>query len=385
VFDESRMCFFRVDASDRIPIEGLRPQGAKLLHYLLRRNRENGDIPTACSVEELTREVLGSRRVNPKGDLTRLVFDVRGAVDRSGSRRVLEAVGATEGGGYRLITQAWYPANGRASFLCGPPVVHPSGFFGRHAALARIFDLWEREPFQHAVVTGRRRSGKTSLLRYVEAIHSVPTEELRPNQKFDWLADSWPYRFVSVDFRDVRMQDMQLLLRRLGMALTLPVQQGVSLSGFFDLLCEHLSEPTILLMDEIDAGSPAHADFWWGLRSLSATKSGSRLGFLVTMEQGRPRPNPEQSERSRFLDIFGHEIELGPLERDEALELIGSSPTGFADQDVEWILRESGGHPCLLQLLCDSRLRTMESGDAAAEKWKVDALHRIRDFRSILE
>jgi hypothetical protein len=261
--------------------------------------------------------------------------------------------------------------------------MHPRGFFGRDSALRKIFQIWSREPVHHVVVSGRRCSGKTSLLQYLETIHRLPKEQLRPGQRADWLPEAPRYRFVFIDFQDERMRDAQGLVRRLGSGLGLPALEPADLSHFTDLLCKHLSEPAILLMDGIEAGFPSQPDFWACLRSLSETVSGGRLGFLIALQRDETSLSDGGLRWARFRSLFGYEIELGPLEETEALELIGSSPKPFPAEDVQWILRESGCHPALLQVLCDSRLQTL--GCAESARWREEALRRTSQLRQLVE
>jgi hypothetical protein len=50
---------------------------------------------------------------------------------------------------------------------------------------------------------------------------------------------------------------------------------------------------------------------------------------------------------------------------------------------VDWILAESGLHPCLLQLLCDTRLTALEEAQSE-ELWKKEGLQRVSRFRHLL-
>ena len=72
-------------------------------------------------------------------------------------------------------------------FIAGPPVIHPRHFFGHERELRRLFNLWKGHPLQNAAIIGQRRSGKTSLLRYLQRITVTPAEQLRPGQRNDWL------------------------------------------------------------------------------------------------------------------------------------------------------------------------------------------------------
>ena len=59
---------------------------------------------------------------------------------------------------------------------------------------------------------------------------------------------------------------------------------------------------------------------------------------------------------SSFFNTFAQTMTLGPLTEAEARELIASSAIAFAEEDVEWILTESGRWQCLLQILCQECL-----------------------------
>ena len=382
-FDDRQGHVFRVEGSKRTLVAGLRPQEYKVLRYLNRRNRENGDNPAPCGIEDLIRELWGDRKVgDAKGNLARVVFELRRRIEVRPDRPcLLETVG---GGCYRLLTRPWSPVDGQAAFVCGPPVMKPRGFFGRNSELNRIFDLWRREPFQHIAINGRQRSGKTSLLRYLETIHVTPASELRPNQRQNWLPDASRYRFVFVDFQDARMHDLGTLLRHITAGMGTPALRSGDLGHFLDLVSEHLTGPTIILMDEIEAGFAVNADFWSALRSLAAMTKRGPLGFLVTLQCGRDTLFRDYPNLSRFLNVFGHELNLGALTPEEAQEFIASSPLPFSESDTQWIMRESKLYPCIIQLLCDSLFRYLENSQTGGV-WRVEASRRIRYFHKLLE
>jgi hypothetical protein len=156
-------------------------------------------------------------------------------------------------------------------FTVGPPITVPRQFFGREDELTDIFGLWRHFPLQNVAIIGLRRSGKTSLLHYLKNITRTPAEELRSGQRSDWLPQPERYRWVSVDFQDVRLSQRERLLRYLLTGLKLPVLEPCELHSFMDVVGEHLRTPSIILMDEMSDGLASlelGRRFWNSLRSL---------------------------------------------------------------------------------------------------------------------
>jgi hypothetical protein len=279
------------------------------------------------------------------------------------------------------------PLEELAPFVIGPPIAHPRQFFGRGQELKRIFGLWERFPLQNVALIGLQRSGKTSLLRYVQAITGTDPAHLRPGQRSDWLAQPERYKWVFVDFQDARMASRERLLRHLLISLDLPVPDACDLNCFIDLVSEHLQTPTIILMDEIGAGLAApelDQEFWWSLRSLGSNFTGGRLGFLLTAHKPPHVLAQDHDKPSPFFNIFGHTLKLGPLSEAEARELVASSPRPFDPSEVDWIVMHSGRWPALLQIHCHTRLIALEEGQAG-QGWQEEGLRRIAPFGYLLE
>jgi hypothetical protein len=172
-----------------------------------------------------------------------------------------------------------------APFIVGPPITHPRQFFGREQELQRIFGLWKRFPLQNVAIIGSHRSGKTSLLHYLENITTATPAQVRPGQRTDWLPQPERYQWVFVDFQDARMGNKERLLRYLLTSLNIPVPDPCDLNSFMDVVSHHLQTPAVVLMDEIGAGlaSPElDQQFWWSLRSLGSNYTDGKLGFLLT-------------------------------------------------------------------------------------------------------
>ena len=75
---------------------------------------------------------------------------------------------------------------------------------------------------------------------------------------------------------------------------------------------------------------------------------------------------------------------MGALTEVEARELIASSPIPFPEDDIKWILDQSGRWPMLLQILCRERLFTLEDGETE-DNWREEGLQQMRPFLDLLE
>jgi hypothetical protein len=274
-----------------------------------------------------------------------------------------------------------------ASFAAGPPVIHPRYFFGRERELRRLFNLWKGHPLQNAAIIGQRRSGKTSLLRYLQRITITPPEQLRPGQRNDWLLVPQRYRWIFVDFQDPRLGHCDTLLRYILKCMGLPAAGVVDLERFMDVVAGHLRTPTIILLDEVDVALERYQEldnaFWEGLRALATNQVGGNLAFVLATHEPPDRFAQHTGHSSPFFNIFGYTTTLGPLTEAEALALVGSSLLPFPDADVEWILNQSGRWPILLNILCRERLAALEDGEDG-EAWREEGLRQLAPFRHLV-
>jgi len=278
------------------------------------------------------------------------------------------------------------PKNHASPFITGMPINQPRYFFGRERELKRIFNLLNRHPLQNAAIIGKRRSGKTSLLNYLKNITTTPLEQLRLNQKSDWLTYPQDYCWIFVDFQDPRRQSREALLRYILECLRLTVPNPCDLDNFMDVVSRDLQKPTVILLDEVGVGlqrCPELDDnFWESLRAL-APQTGGNLAFILATPDSPLELAQNSGHSSPFFNIFGYTTILGALTDVEARELIASSPIPFADENVEWILNQSGRWPLLLQILCRERLFSLEAGETG-DDWQQEALQQIQTFCYLL-
>ncbi|MEH2178029.1 ATP-binding protein [Nostoc sp.] len=279
------------------------------------------------------------------------------------------------------------PINGEASpFITGAPITQPRYFFGREKELKRLFNLLKRHPLQNAAIIGKKRSGKTSLLHYLKNITTTPAEQLRPEQKSDWLPHPENYRWIFVDLQDARMQSREGLLKYILESLKMQVPIPCDLDRFMDVVSDNLHSPTVILLDEIGVGlqrCPELDDgFWESLRSLATNHTGGNLAFVLATPESPMELAHNTGHSSPFFNIFGYTAYLEALTQTEARELIVSSPIAFTDKDVEWILTQSCCWPLLLQILCRERLFNLEEGEND-DNWREEGLRQIKAFTDL--
>lgn len=280
------------------------------------------------------------------------------------------------------------PGEAVSPFIAGPPITQPCHFFGRGRELRRLFGLWKRLPLQNAAVIGPRRSGKTSLLLYLKSITTSSTDQLRLDQRTDWLPDPDRHRWIYVDFQDPRLGSREGLLRQLLTHLGLPVPEPCDLEGFMDIVSADLRTPTVILLDEVGAAlqrCPELDDtFWEGLRSLASNLVEGNLAFVLAAHESPVQLARVSGHSSPFFNIFGYTATLGPLTEPEARELIAGSPIAFAADDIDWILAQSRCWPILVQILCRECLFALQEGDAG-KAWREAAQRQIAPFHHLLD
>lgn len=273
-------------------------------------------------------------------------------------------------------------------FITGNPIIDPRKFFGREREIKRIFDKLKRPPIQNVAIIGKRRSGKTSLLQYLKNITTTPAEQLRDGQKSDWLQHPERYCWILVDFQDSRRQSREGFMRYILEEMKFPIPNPCDLDRFMEVVSDKLRSPTVILLDEIGIALKTCPDFddqfWGSLRSLATNQTRGNLGFVLADQESPQKLANNNGYSSPFFNIFGYSTTLEPLTETEAQELIASSPRQFSEDDIKWILAESGRWPILLQILCQERLFSLEDGETD-DNWREEGLQQIKPFVHLLE
>lgn len=271
-------------------------------------------------------------------------------------------------------------------FIAGPPITQPGQFFGREREVKRLFSLWRQRPLQNAAIIGPRRSGKTSLLHYLKTVTTAPREWLRPSQEHTWLPDPTAYRWVFVDFQDVRFSSAVYLLRYLLVEMGLPTPENCQLDTFLDVVSGRLQQPTILLFDEIGVAMERYAElddaFWESLRSLATNQVNGNLAYVLSSHLPPAELAQHRGWGSPFFNIFAYTAVLGPLSETAARELIAASPLPIPAADADWMLETSGRWPMPLQILCREWLLALEEGQPDDE-WREDAWRQAAPFMNV--
>lgn len=291
-------------------------------------------------------------------------------------------VGPGQSGQRTAVFHAVTPVS--SPFIAGPPITTPAHFFGRESIVKRLFRLVQKRPFQNGAIIGPRRSGKTSLLHYLKSLPTAPPQSRRPDQQNVWLPHPEQYRWVLVDFQDARFGDQPRLLRYMLEQMGLPAPQTCDLEQFLDIVAEQLSQPTVILLDEIGVALRRYRDtlddaFWESLRSLATNQVDGQIGFVLSSHEQPWALAVNNGYGSPFFNIFGYTAELGAINEPAARALISQSPIPFADEDADWIIEKSRRWPMPLQILSRERLVTLEEG-ATGAAWRTDALRQVAPF-----
>lgn len=240
--------------------------------------------------------------------------------------------------------------------VVGVPIVQPYQFFGRENVLSQIGRVWRKPVLESIVIIGSMRSGKTSLLNYLNKV--VQATYLRSDQPKGWPEDWVPrnFRMALIDFQEANMCEAETLMSDVLQQLQLKVPQPCNLANFASVIKQRVNQPTVILMDELEIGLTApglDAAFWRNLRALG---NNGQLSFVVTASEPLTKLAREFGEVMPFFRLFGHTLHLEALTEEEARELLAHSPQPLSAQEVEEMLDESGCWPEPLQMLCDERL-----------------------------
>lgn len=278
------------------------------------------------------------------------------------------------------------PSDDGRPFIVGPPILQPRRFFGRERELRRIFGLLDGQQLQHIAISGPQRCGKTSLLHYLCKLHYTQRRFLRPGQKSDWLQNNLNVRWVFIDFQDPRNLTQTGFFDAVLKQLAIEHPPLCTLNQFIGLVCAHLVQPVLLLLDEVQIPLEMlefDQTFWWGLRSLGSNLTDGRLGFILSSQRRPEMISAYGGQPSPFLNIFGYHFPIGPFQQQEAQELIASAPQPFSEEDRAWILEQSRCWPILVQILCQKRWESLQAGENNSA-WREAALQALQPYAHLL-
>jgi transcriptional regulator with XRE-family HTH domain len=246
--------------------------------------------------------------------------------------------------------------------VVGPPIIQPYQFFGRENILSQIHWAWNKQVPESIAIIGPNRSGKTSVLNYLNNINHAT--HLRPEQPKGWPNNWLPrrFQFALVDFHDANMHKPETLVTDVLRQLQLKIPQSCNLADFSSIIKQKVSHPTVILMDDIEGGlsaSTLDTTFWQNMRSLANHGS---LSFIVTASESPVQLAHDSGKMLPFFKIFGHTLQLEAFTENEARELLANSPKKFSAEDIDEMLKESGCWPEPLQKLCDTRLQQLWFG-----------------------
>jgi hypothetical protein len=238
-------------------------------------------------------------------------------------------------------------------YLPGKPLGPESPmFFGRQRDLeALVRALLSEESGRVVILTGQRRSGKTSLLKRFAARHSHLFQCVYVDVQ-GLLVDSVPHFFYELSRRTTDT------LEQAGMVMDRPdPSEPRVMEGYYLEQAARIGRrPLLLILDEFDdletkvrSGLLPEAVFGH-LRHLFQHTS---VSFLLS---GTHRLEELGRDYWSFLFNLGLYHQIGPLEKEEAAALVFEpmERAGLVCEDLaaEELFALSGGHPYLLQLTC---------------------------------
>ena len=314
--------------------------------------------------------------------ITRAIAGLRRALeDDAQAPRFIETIAKR---GYRLLIppvatpSPHPPAQPPKPVSAGPYIVgqwvRGERFHGRSAEIAEILD----GPRNGIWLLGARAVGKTSLLKQLEHL-TANGPESRYFPLFWDLQGSVEPDDLHAGF-SAALAETEDRLGALGLHLDDLAADDVFVSlGRLRRALRSKGRTLLLLWDEVEELIHLHARSPALLRKLRHSLQ-SQEGVRTVMASG-PRLwklADQRDDTSPFLHGFAPPLYLGPLREEEARALVlrGGIPAGAVDE----ILRRSGLHPSLLQMLC---ARAQELGDLERATAAVVADPTVRLFLAV--
>jgi len=270
-------------------------------------------------------------------------------------------------------------------FIVGPPIESPQQFFGRHQEVKQIFSTLNRHPLQHFALIGPRRSGKSSLLKYIRKTCYTTEADLRASQSNNWLKQPGAYQWVNIDFQDPRTHTMSRLLKNILEQVGCSHMGECDLDNFMDLFIPCLDRPTIILMDEIGAALSATdlpVQLWWGLRSIVNGFSNGNLSFIISSHYEPAKLAEDKGKSSPFFNIFSL-IDVKPFTIEDIEEFFENAPLEIASDEKSWIIDQSQMWPILVQLF--TQFLWSQKVEGSIDDWQETGLAQLKQYTHLLE
>jgi len=383
-----------------MPPEISKPQ--KPSHFaqlLMQYMREVGPVPMS---ENRLAELTGMSRLNIRRWLEKQPKQGTASKVQQPKRENIEKVGVALGLSElklnTLLKAAGYEVDDSILNALMPVVstsiTEPCQFFGRTELLRRFRKAWKQEnALENIAVIGPRQSGKTSLLHYLSKIAYTPPSLLREDQPQGW--QGWlpaNFQFAEVSFQNSAMHDPHMFMREVLEQFQIEdddIPQELDLRHFSTLLKKQQT-PSVLLIDEIGKGLEAPTldlQFWQNMRYLASDGPRGNFALVITAHESPEILADKQGKSSPFFGVFKSHY-LKPFTEVEAQQFLAHYPhryrfNPFSDEDISWLLDESGRWPALLQIMCEKRLNALDD-KIDNDHWREEALRAIVRFREHL-
>jgi AAA+ ATPase superfamily predicted ATPase len=248
-------------------------------------------------------------------------------------------------------------------FTYGKPIDDPERFIGHQREVEQVYSRL-RSAFESTSIVGERRTGKTSLLKYLAHPDTQANFGLDPEkytfiyQDFQLLDDkTTPTRFWQRVLQAIKraVKPYEDIVSEIDLALKAETIDNYTLDDIFTLIDEE-DLYIVLLLDEFEKvtrNENFDNDFFGGLRALAIHH---HLALITSSRQSLVElTHSEEVRSSPFFNIFAS-VNLRVFSEEEATELIdsylASTDTKFLPAELNVIFASAGYHPHFLQMAC---------------------------------
>ena len=266
-------------------------------------------------------------------------------------------------------------------------------FFGRDAMLARIDSAIRRD--EHVLISGLRKSGKTSLLNVLRQQLTDYPVCLLDLQRFDRHAEDWPPTLFAMMVEAVdrwgRMGRAEWPFA--SVAPTTATELGRELDRrFAHLGTNPVSQRLVVMLDEIERVFPRKGEVEATRRwvratgALRALAQGSSRSVVIIGADVRPTINRDNDlgnrETNPFFSFF-QELPVALLDHEATDDMLRSlagamGVTSVSKAFVDQIFALTGGHPSLARTIAAEayrQRRALRRLDEADLESSITALH----------